>query len=71
MYEGKRVLIIDQLNLFFRNYIVNPSLSANGIPIYGGQELNVEMPLDFRGRISMIAAQNTPTLTGVIWGVAE
>ena len=45
--------------------------SANGIPIYGGQELNVEMPLDFRGRISMIAAQNTPTLTGVIWGVAE
>ena len=45
--------------------------SANGIPIYGGQELNVEMPLDFRGKISMIAAQNTPTLTGVIWGVAE
>ncbi len=35
MYEGKRVLIIDQLNLFFRNYIVNPSLSSNGMPIGG------------------------------------
>ncbi len=35
MYNGKRVLIIDQLNLFFRNYIVNPSLSINGAPIGG------------------------------------
>ena len=35
MYEGKRVLIFDQLNLFFRNYIVNPSLSVNGAPIGG------------------------------------
>ena len=31
----KRVLIIDQLNLFFRNYIVNPSLSTEGAPIGG------------------------------------
>jgi len=31
----QRVLIIDQLNLFFRNYIVNPSLSVNGNPIGG------------------------------------
>jgi len=29
------VLIIDQLNLFFRNYIVNPSLSTDGQPIGG------------------------------------
>jgi len=29
------------------------------------------LPLDFRGKISMIAAQNTPTLTGVIWGIAD
>jgi DNA polymerase-1 len=35
MYDGKRILIIDQLNLFFRNYIVNPSLSTNGYPIGG------------------------------------
>jgi DNA polymerase I len=31
----KRVLIVDQLNLFFRNYIVNPSLSVDGAPIGG------------------------------------
>ena len=35
MKEEKRVLIIDQLNLFFRNYIVNPSLSTDGQPIGG------------------------------------
>ena len=30
-----RMLIVDQLNLFFRNYIVNPSLSIQGQPIGG------------------------------------
>ena len=45
--------------------------STNGIPIYGGDTFNCELPLDFRGKISMIAAQNTPTLTGVIWGIAD
>ena len=33
--SNKRVLIVDQLNLFFRNYIVNPSLSTEGAPIGG------------------------------------
>ena len=33
--SGKRVLIVDQLNLFFRNYIVNPSISTDGSPIGG------------------------------------
>jgi len=33
--KNKRVLIVDQLNLFFRNYIVNPSLSTDGAPIGG------------------------------------
>jgi len=33
--SNKRVLIVDQLNLFFRNYIVNPSLSTDGSPIGG------------------------------------
>ena len=32
---SKRVLIIDQLNMFFRAYIVDPSLSENGQPIGG------------------------------------
>ena len=35
MSSQKRVLIVDQLNLFFRNYIVNPSLSSDGAPIGG------------------------------------
>ena len=35
MSSHKRVLIVDQLNLFFRNYIVNPSLSVDGAPIGG------------------------------------
>ncbi len=35
MKNSKRMLVIDQLNLFFRNYIVNPSLSLNGQPIGG------------------------------------
>ncbi len=45
--------------------------ASNGIPIYGGQTLDTNFPLDFRGKISMIAAQNTPTLSGVIWGIAD
>lgn len=32
---SKRLLIIDQLNLFFRSYIINPSVSLNGYPIGG------------------------------------
>ena len=31
----KRVLIIDALNAYLRAYIVDPSLSANGVPIGG------------------------------------
>jgi len=32
---SKRILIIDALNLYFRSYIVDPSLSTNGHPIGG------------------------------------
>ena len=42
--------------------------ATNGITIYGGQTFETNFPTDFRGKISMIAAQGTPTLTGVIWG---
>ena len=31
----KRVLIVDALNMYFRAYIVDPSLSNNGQPIGG------------------------------------
>ena len=30
-----RVLVIDALNMYFRSYIVDPSLSTNGQPIGG------------------------------------
>jgi len=33
----KRVIIIDQNNMFFRHYVVDPSISANGNPIGGLQ----------------------------------
>ena len=35
MARNKRALLIDALNLFMRNYIVDPSLSTNGQPIGG------------------------------------
>ena len=31
----KRVMIVDALNMYFRAYIVDPSLSTNGHPIGG------------------------------------
>ena len=31
----KRVMVIDALNMFIRNYIVNPMISSNGNPIGG------------------------------------
>ena len=31
----KRLLVIDALNMYFRAYIVDPSLSTNGQPIGG------------------------------------
>ena len=35
MTSKKRVLIVDALNMYFRAYIVDPSLSTNGQPIGG------------------------------------
>jgi len=35
MTEKNRLLIIDALNLFIRNYVVNPTLDNNGIPVGG------------------------------------
>ena len=32
---SKRILIIDALNLYYRSYIVDPSISLNGQPIGG------------------------------------
>jgi len=59
MYEGKRILIIDQLNLFFRNYIVNPSLSVNGSPIGGLKGC-------FQS-IQKICRESKPDLIAICW----
>ena len=42
--------------------------STTGIPVRGGDEFYSNWPLDFDGYVSVIAAQNTPTISGVIWG---
>ena len=35
MAEQNRLLLIDALNLFIRNYVDNPTMDRNGIPIGG------------------------------------
>ena len=42
--------------------------SATGIPILGGGTLDTNWPLGFTNKITVIAAQNTPTVSGVVWG---
>ena len=42
--------------------------STTGIPVRGGDEFYSNWPLDFEGYVSVVAAQNTPTISGVIWG---
>ena len=32
---SEKILIIDAMNLFIRNYVMDPSLSASGTPIGG------------------------------------
>ena len=43
--------------------------SSTGIPVRGGEEFYSNWPLDFTGYVSVVAAQNTPTISGVIWGI--
>ena len=43
--------------------------STTGIPVRGGEEFYSNWPLDFTGYVSVVAAQNTPTISGVIWGI--
>ena len=42
--------------------------STTGIPILGGGTLDTNWPLGFTNKITVIAAQNTPTVSGVVWG---
>ena len=45
--------------------------STTGIPVLGGQSYETNWPIDFREKVTVIAAQNTPAAHGVIWGIHQ
>ena len=55
----KRLLIIDALNAYYRNYIVNPSLSANGHPI-GGLKGTLQT-------VQKMAREINPDMIAMVW----
>ena len=42
--------------------------ATTGIPVLAGTTLETNWPLDFRDNVSVVAAQGTPTVSGVVWG---
>lgn len=42
--------------------------STTGIAVLGGGTLETNFPLGFTNKITVIAAQNTPTVSGAVWG---
>ena len=44
--------------------------ATTGIPILAGETFETNYPLDFRDKISLISASGTPTVKGVMWGIA-
>ena len=42
--------------------------ATTGIPVLAGATLETTWPLDFRDKVSVIAATGTPTVSGVVWG---
>jgi hypothetical protein len=45
--------------------------ATTGIPIAGGDTFTTNWPIDFRSKVTVLAAQNTPALHGVIWGIHQ
>ncbi len=45
--------------------------STTGIPVLGGQSFETNWPIDFREKVTVLAAQNTPAAHGVIWGIHQ
>ena len=45
--------------------------ATTGIPVLGGQSFETNWPIDFREKVTVIAAQNTPAAHGVIWGIHQ
>ena len=44
--------------------------STTGIAVLAGATFETNFPIDFRKNVSVVAAQGTPTVSGVIWGIA-
>ena len=45
--------------------------ATTGIPVLGGQSFETNWPIDFREKVTVVAAQNTPAAHGVIWGIHQ
>ena len=45
--------------------------AGTGIPVYGGETFTTNWPIDFRSKITVRAAQNTPAVHGVVWGIHQ
>ena len=45
--------------------------ATTGIPVAGGDTFTTNWPIDFRSKVTVRAAQNTPALHGVIWGIHQ
>lgn len=43
--------------------------SSVGIPVGAGESFETQFPIAFNNKVSVVAAQGTPTIRGVIWGV--
>ena len=44
--------------------------SSTGIAVLAGATYETKYPIDFRDNVSVISASGTPTVSGVIWGIA-
>ena len=45
--------------------------STTGIAVLAGATYETNFPIDFRKNVSVISASGTPTVSGVIWGIAQ
>ena len=43
--------------------------TTTGIPVGAGEKFENTWPIGFTDKVSVIAAQGTPTVHGVVWGV--
>ena len=44
---------------------------VDSIGVLGGDTFETNWPIDFRSKVTVLAAQNTPAIHGVIWGIHQ